>query len=149
MIPKVIVAGVRDRATGQIKAQVVENVEAKTLLPFINQQRDESETRVYTDDLVSYHGLKNHAWVNHSAGEYVRGRNNEIHTNGIEGFWASLKRGIKGTYVGVSAHHLQRYVNEAAAKHNMRSLPVLVKMFLITRGLDNRVLRYQDLVQAA
>ena len=45
LIPRVIVAGVRTRATGQVKAQVVENVEAKTLLPFINKQRNETNTR--------------------------------------------------------------------------------------------------------
>ena len=148
LYPKAIVAGVRDRATGQVRAQVVENVEAKTLQPFVNRFREPS-TPVYTDDLVSYHTLGNQHSVNHSAGEYVRyTRSGAIHTNGVEGFWAYLKRGIRGTYVGVSGHHLHRYVNEFATRQNRRNLPTLAKMLLIIQGMDNRVLRYQDLIAA-
>lgn len=141
LLPKTIVAGVRDRKSGRVKAQVVEDVTAKSLQPFVNMFRKPS-TPVYTDELVSYHSLENQQSVNHSAGQYVFG---DVHTNGIEGFWSQLKRGIRGTYVSVSPHHLQRYVNEFAERQNRRFLPTLVKMFLIVKGMDNKTLRYQDL----
>ena len=42
------------------------------------------------------------------------------HTNGIESFWAMLRRCHHGTFHKISPKHLQRYVNELATRHNMR-----------------------------
>ena len=47
--------------------------------------------------------------MNHSKHQYAVGN---VSTNGIENFWALLKRGIKGTYVQVDPQHLFRYVDE-------------------------------------
>ena len=47
------------------------------------------------------------------------------HTNGIESFWATLKRAHKGVYHKISPKHLQRYVNDFAAKHGIRSLDTI------------------------
>lgn len=44
----------------------------------------------------------------------------QIHTNGLENFWALLKRGLKGTYVSVEPFHLFRYVDEQAFRYNNR-----------------------------
>lgn len=72
-----------------------------------------------TDDHLSYIGLNKrgfqHHTVKHSVREYVDGM---AHTNGIESFWALLKRGLYGTYHNVDKKHLQRYVNEFAFKAN-------------------------------
>src|ERR1035438_9275062 len=51
-----------------------------------------------------------HEIVNHAV-EYVRGH---VHTQGIENFWALLKRGLNGTYISVEPFHLDRYVDEQA-----------------------------------
>jgi hypothetical protein len=61
--------------------------------------------------------------INHARGEYVRG---DCHTNTIEAFWANLKRGINGTYIHVSAKHLQKYLWEFEFRHNMRRCPHLM-----------------------
>jgi hypothetical protein len=58
-----------------------------------------------------------HETVNH-LDEYVRG---EVHTNGIENFWALLKRGLKGTHVAVEPFHLERYVDEQVFRYNNRA----------------------------
>jgi hypothetical protein len=48
---------------------------------------------------------------------YVSG---DVHTNTIEGFWATVKRGIGGTYHSVSTKHLQSYLDEYAFRYNNR-----------------------------
>ena len=57
-----------------------------------------------------------HEVINH-AEKYVDGH---IHTNGIENFWALLKRGLAGTYVAVEPFHLHRYVAEQVFRYNNR-----------------------------
>ena len=54
--------------------------------------------------------------MRHSVGEYVRG---QIHTNGIESFWALLKRGYIGTFHHFTWKHLHRYLAEFETRYNM------------------------------
>ena len=74
---------------------------------------------VYTDSHPAYRYLStygyNHEKVNHHIGQYVNGM---ATTNGIESFWALLKRGYVGVFHYMSWKHLHRYVNEFAARHN-------------------------------
>ena len=44
----------------------------------------------------------------------------DVHTNTIEGFWATLKGGLRGTYHGVSTTHLQSYLDEYVFRYNNR-----------------------------
>ncbi len=66
-----------------------------------------------------------HQTVKHSVKVYVRG---QVHTNGIESLWATLKRDINGVYHHVSVKHLHRYVNEFAGRHNIRGMDTLDQM---------------------
>ena len=102
-------------------------------------------TRIYTDDATAYTHLPNHASVKHSVSEYVRG---DVHTNGIESFWALLKRAHKGTFHRLSAKHLHRYVDEFVGRHNMRDLDTLDQMVTIARSMEDSQLRYKDLVSS-
>lgn len=103
-----------------MKADVVENMKKKTVMPII-QESVELKSTVYTDEFQSYATMSKvgfkHDFIEHGIKEYVRGN---VHTNTIEGFWSQLKRSIHGTYHSVSPKHLQLYVDEFAWRYNHR-----------------------------
>ena len=141
-VGKVAVVGVRDRATNRVSAQVVQDTEGDTLKGFV-MGKVVPGTTIYTDDAKAYTNLPNHQAVKHSVAEYVRG---QVHTNGIESFWATLKRAHKGTFHRLSPKHLHRYVDEFVGRHNARSLDSIDQMAKIAKGMDGKRLRYRDLV---
>lgn len=142
-IGKTIVAGARDRATNRVSAEVVEGTDAKTLQGFVASRAAEG-AKVYTDQGAGYKGMRfDHETVNHSVSEYVR---DQAHTNGIESFWATLKRGYHGTFHHLSEKHLGRYVREFAGRHNMRDLDTVAQMAVLARGMVGKQLRYADLI---
>ena len=51
-------------------------------------------------------------------GDWVR---EQAYTNGLESFWAMLKRGYMGTFHHISPKHLHRYIDEFSGRHNDRS----------------------------
>ena len=120
-VGKVAVAGIKDRPTKLVRA------------------------KVYTDDVPVYDNMPDfeHESVKHSVAEYVRGM---AHTNGVESFWSMLKRAHKGTFHNLSAKHLQRYVNEFVGRHNQRESDTLDQMQAMVRGMDQKRLKYTDLV---
>ena len=85
-----------------------------------------------------------HEAVKHSVSEYVR---DQAHTNGIESFWATLKRGYHGTFHHISEKHINRYVGEFAGRHNNRPKDTLDQMQAIVRGLVGKRLQYRDLIR--
>lgn len=141
-VGKAAVVGMKDRDTNKVSAAVVESTDRSTLQGFVLGQVA-TRARVFTDEHGAYRGLPNHQTVKHSVGEYVDGM---AHTNGIESFWSMLKRGYKGTYHRMSAKHLQRYVNEFAGRHNVRSRDTLEQMAALTRGFVGKRLRLSDLI---
>ena len=98
---------------------------------------------VYTDGAYAYEGLPNHEALQHSTGEYVRG---DAHTNGIESFWAVLKRAHKGIYHQISPKHLHRYVWEFCARHNIRPLNTPDRMTAVAAATKGHRLLYRDLI---
>ena len=143
-VGKSIVAGAKDRETNEVRARVVANTEKPTLQGFVRDSAAPGAT-LYTDEHGSYAGMPEfaHEAVNHSVGEYVR---EMAHTNGIESFWAMLKRGYAGTYHKISPKHLQRYVNEFAGRHNVRPLDTLAQMESVVIGLVGKRLTYRDAI---
>ena len=94
---------------------------------------------IFTDEATVYAGMPNHEAVRHSVGEFVR---NQAHTNGLESFWAGLKRGFEGVYHQMSPKHLNRYVNEFSGRHNIRPLDTEEQMSAIARGGVGKRLPY-------
>ena len=142
-VGKTAVAGLKDRASNQVVAKVVERTDSETLQDFIVQHADAFAT-LYTDDSKAYASLPfDHDTVKHSVSEFVRG---QASTNGIESFWSMLKRAHKGTFHKISPKHLNRYVQEFAGKHNMRDAGTVAQMRETVARLVGRNLLYRDLV---
>jgi len=142
-VGKTVVAGAKDRETGQVSAQVVTDVRKDTLHGFVGERAVPNAT-VYTDDLQSYQGIPfEHESVSHSVSEYVR---DQAHVNGLESFWAGLKRGYHGTYHHMSPKHLGRYVTEFSGRHNDRPSDTIAQMENMAQGMTGKQLRYKDLI---
>ena len=142
-VGKAIVVGAKDRETNRVSAAVVSNTDAKTLQGFVGDHAAKGAT-VYTDDHGGYQGMPfEHETVKHSISEYVNGM---AHTNGIESFWALLKRGYHGTYHHMSEKHLGRYINEFSGRHNHRPLDTIDQMNAVVAGMVGKRISYRELV---
>ena len=142
-VGKTPVVGMKDRESNQVDAEVVESTNKQTLHGFIEGRTDRSAI-VYTDEHAGYRGIPRlHESVRHSVGEYVR---DSAHTNGMESFWALLKRGYTGTYHQMSPKHLHRYVGEFQGRHNARPMDTETQMRMIAQGAAGKRLKYDDLI---
>lgn len=81
--------------------------------------------------------------MKHSVGEYVDGM---AHTNGMESFWANMKRGYHGTYHQMSPEHLHRYVAEFQHRHNERPFDTIIQMERMAKDMDGKRLTYDELI---
>ena len=144
-IDKVPVVGIKDRETNEVRAEVVHRVNGEILQGFVREHTEPGAT-VYTDEAAAYKGLARdyrHEAVNHTVSQYVRG---QAHTNGMESFWAMLKRAHDGTFHKISPKHLQRYVSEFAGKHNHRDAGTLAQMRDTVARLVGQRLLWRELV---
>ncbi|MDE0201341.1 MAG: IS1595 family transposase [Rhodospirillaceae bacterium] len=140
---KTIVAGAKDRATGAVRAQVIEAADKETLTAFVGAHAA-PDAAIYTDEARAYSGLPNRETVNHSAGEYVT--DDGVSTNGIESLWSMFKRGHVGTFHKMSPKHMGRYVGEFAGRHNMRDRDTIDMMAAVADGGVGKRLRYRELI---
>lgn len=104
------------------------------------------EALLVTDGFGAYRNLDAefaaHCKVDHSAGQYAIG---EYSTNGIEGFWATMERGIYGIYHSVSNKHLQRYCNEFSFRYNNRLDNGAGRFNTSTQNIDSARITYKQL----
>jgi transposase-like protein len=113
---KAIVVGMLERQ-GRVRAEVVADRTHAVLRALANKHIAPGASLV-TDEWGGYSGINfEHVEINHAV-EYVNG---QIHTQGIENFWALLKRSLGGTYIAVEPFHLDRYIDEQAFRYNNRA----------------------------
>lgn len=144
-VGKQAVVGARER-DGMVRAMPIASTGKADLHNFVNTHVAQGST-LYTDDHGSYLGLcgYTHESVNHSAGEYVRGK---AHTNGIESFWALLKRGHYGTFHSFSLKHLHRYIAEFSTRWNMMKLDSDQRLNSLLESTSGLRLTYKRLIAA-
>lgn len=137
-----VLAGVeRD---GRVKARVVGNVKPDTLIVAVREMVHPC-SHLMTDERSAYktigRGYASHHTIHHKSGEYVRGI---VTTNTVEGFFAGLKRQIRGTHHSVSKKHLHRYISEIEFKYNGRKLDDGERTVRAIRGADGKRLTYKE-----
>lgn len=140
------VVGLKERRTRRIVARVTPDAKAHSIWPLVREHVRRGST-IYTDQAPVYKSARRrgyrHGFVDHLAGEYVKG---EAHTQGIDSFWSMFKRGYRGTYHRLSDKHLNRYIQEFVGRHNVRDRDTVEQMCLLARGMIGRRLRYRDLI---
>lgn len=126
---KTPVIGVKERNTGKVHAVVANyNDEGKQLsgkqLFAVLKKVCKANTTVMTDQFRGYDILDKdnecnfvRLKIDHTVAYSLE---NGIHTNGIESFWAVLKRGVYGVFHNVSVKYMQKYVNEFCYRLNHR-----------------------------
>lgn len=131
---KTPVIGVKERSSGRVHCVVAtanangQKLTGKQLLKVLNDACKEGTT-VITDQYSGYNVIdegrventKNfiRIMVNHEV-EFSKGDGK--HTNGIESFWAIVKRGVYGIYHHVSVKHMQTYMDEFCFRMNHRKV---------------------------
>ena len=124
---KTPVVGVIDRENKKIYARVAmpdndgKKLTGKQLFSILNRVcKKNANNTVMIDEFSGYNMLagKNiyHLRIDHK----TMFSDGFIHTNNIESFWATLKRGIYGIYHHVSLEYMQNYVNEFCFRYNNR-----------------------------
>ena len=143
---KTTVIGILERETGKVRTKVASDRQKKTMQPFVKANVEVGST-INSDEYGGQWNLGmedeyTYNMVNHLE-TYVDGN---VHTNGIENFWALLKRGIGGTYVSVEPFHLFRYVDEQAFRFNNR-LPMSDgdRFGYLVRKIVGKRLTYKEL----
>jgi ISXO2-like transposase domain len=145
MVAKTPIQGAKNRETNQVRAEVVPNGSGRTYAQNVTEWVTLGST-VYTDQFSGYRRLGDtfqHDYVTHTNGEYVRG---EIHVNGMENFWALLKRALKGTQTHTNPEHLHRYVQERVFAYNNFMMDDIGRMKLAMRRTAGRRITYAELI---
>lgn len=121
---KMKVLALIDRDSRQARTMVIDDVNAKTLMPIVlnNVAR---EARIMTDEHSGYRDVPEffagHGTTSHGRGEYVNLEDPSIHSNTVEGYFSISKRGMKGVYQHCGEQHVHRYLAEFEFRYNNRA----------------------------
>lgn len=143
-VGKITVLGMKERSTNRIKAEVAPDRAHVTLRKFVTENTSR-DAMIYTDEFKGYNNLpRRRQSIDHKSKLYVDG---DVHTQGIESFWAIIKRGYKGVYHSMAKKNVHRYVTEYVGRYNAKGQSHEEHMATIARGLAGKRLRYKDLAK--
>jgi len=136
-----------DYETREVRSQVVNEVNGKTLLPAILENVAARRTMLHTDGAKAYKVAaphpRGHESVDHSIGEDVR---NGASTNILGGYFSQLKRSIDGTHHQVSTVHLDRYLAQFDFLYTHCRAQDSTRMEILLSQVAGRRLSYKPLV---
>ena len=119
---KTPVFGILER-DGRVRTLVMNPLTKKGAQAALMENIDLGSSRLMTDESPLYVGIDEHLphlAVQHDR-EYVTG-DGIVHTQGIEGFWSLLKRGLNGTFHHVMPEYLGMYCDEFSFRFNTRKM---------------------------
>ena len=133
---------------GRVQSVHMPKVTAENLRSVVDTMVAE-DAHVMTDSSTvlkkAFLGTRTHSQVNHRADEYVRYEDGVcITTNSIEGYFATLKRGINGVYHHVGKQHLHRYLSEFDFRYNSRKEKDGDRTLLAIKGANGKRLMLRD-----
>jgi transposase-like protein len=147
LVGKVAVMGVLERTTKErhstVRLKVLSGLKKSQIQDTVRDYVALG-ANVSSDAFLSYAGLDKHyvhTVIDH-AEKYADGI---VHTNGMENFWALLKRAIKGTYISVEPFHLFRYLDEQAFRFNNREMTDAARFTFGLKGILGKRLTYAGL----
>lgn len=139
---KTTVMGVLQRG-GEVRLRVLARDVDAAMVGRVLRRFVDPKARLMTDESQLYvrHGKKfaGHDTVNHAAKEYARG---DVTTNGIEGAFSLLKRGIYGIWHSVSPAYLPLYVNEVEFRANRNKIEDGERLREAVQAMQGKKLRH-------
>jgi len=132
---------------GRVQSMHIQKVTAENLRPIVDQMVAEN-AHVITDSANLFKGTlrpRKHDQVNHAVKEYVRYEDGVCITmNTIEGYFATLKRGINGVYHHVGKQHLHRYLSEFDFRYNSRKEKDGDRTLMVLKSTGGKRLMLRD-----
>jgi transposase-like protein len=131
---------------GRVRTGVIADVTAKTLKDALRENVNPPASTLFTDELIGYRRVGKefaggHFTTTHSKREYVRG---DAHSNTVEGFFSTVKRGLNGIYHAVSKEHLHRYLCEFEFRYNHRNMDDGDRTHAVIKASEGKRLTYEE-----
>jgi transposase len=118
---KQAIFGIVQRNPACVRIWLVPDCKGTTLRPIIHAHIIKGSS-IYTDGHKGYRPLGrqgyHHDWVDHDAGEYVRG---DVHTQNMDGYWGKLKTHLD-SIGGIRKEQLPLFIGEYQWRYNARQL---------------------------
>lgn len=119
---KVIVLGIIQRGSSELRTKVVPRANFKYVLPFV-KENIEYDSTIFSDEWCVYKRLTKfykHKFIIHKKRQYGDG---EVTCNAVEGFWRQLKDSCRAKYhYRMARKNMQMYVDECTFRYNTRKL---------------------------
>ena len=134
----------RTDAGSNVRAFHVATADSETVADIV-RDNIAREAILVTDESRLYtrvgHEFAGHETVNHSAKEYVRGK---AHTNTVENYFLTFKRGMRGVYQHCAEKNLHRYLAEFEFRYNTRDITDGERSVLAVRDGGGTRLTYRQ-----
>jgi transposase-like protein len=133
--PVVVAVEVLGKASGRLRLRALQDVSAKSLLPFVRETVEPGST-VHTDGWSGYEGLAK-AGYKHRVRKASTAKDPSKVLQLAHRAISNLKTWLLGTHHGVSPKHLQPYMDEFVFRFNRRRTPMAAFQTLL--GIGSRV----------